>query len=55
MHADYIAFMCFVWLSEEAVHFALYIIKRVVFITESESVYSAVRTDSLCKREKFRS
>ena len=29
--------------------FALYIIYRLVFITEAESVYSAVRTESLCR------
>jgi len=29
--------------------FALYNINSLVFITEVESVYSAVRTDSLCK------
>jgi hypothetical protein len=47
MHADYIAFMCFVWLSEETVTFALYIINRLVFITVAEGVYCAVGTDSL--------
>jgi hypothetical protein len=39
--------MSFVWPSEQTVTFALYIIKRLVFITEVESVYSAVRTESL--------
>jgi len=38
--------MCFVWLSEETVTFALYINNRLVFITEAESVYSAVRPES---------
>jgi hypothetical protein len=47
MHGDYIAFMCFVWLSEETATFVLYIINRLVIITEVESVYSAVRTESL--------
>jgi hypothetical protein len=47
MHADYVAFICFVWLLEETVPFALYIINRLVFITEVESVYSAVRTEAL--------
>ena len=46
--------MCFVWLSEITVHFALYIIKRLVFITEVKSVYCAVRTDSLYKPDTFR-
>jgi len=38
--------MCFVWLSEETLHFPLYIINILVFIlvTEVESVYSAVRS-----------
>ena len=39
--------MCFVWLSEETVTFALYIIKRLAFITEVESVYCAVRIEFL--------
>ena len=39
--------MCFVCLSEQTVPFALYIIKRYVFITEEESVYCAVRIESL--------
>jgi len=46
---DDIVFMCFVWLSEETLSFALYIINRLVFITEAECVYSAVRTESLYK------
>jgi hypothetical protein len=47
LHGDYIAFTCFVWVSEQTVTFSLYIINRLVFITEVESVYSAVRTESL--------
>jgi hypothetical protein len=39
--------MCFVRLSQETVTFAVYIINRLVFITEVESVYCAVRTESL--------
>jgi len=31
LHGDYIAFMCFVWFSEQTVTFVLYIIKRLVF------------------------
>jgi hypothetical protein len=54
LHADYIAFMCFVWLSEQRVSFALYIINRLVFIIQVESVYSAVRTESLYKADTFR-
>ena len=41
--------MCLGWISEPTVTFALYIINRLVFITEAESVYSAVRTESLYK------
>jgi len=48
LHGDYIAFMCFVWLSELTVTFALYVFKNLFFfITKAESVYSAVRTESL--------
>ena len=46
--------MCFVWLSEETVHFALYIINRLVLMTEAESVYCAVRAESLYKTDAFR-
>jgi hypothetical protein len=41
--------MCFVRISEQTVTFALQNIRRLVFITEVESVYSAVRTESLYK------
>ena len=47
LHADYIAFMYFVWMSEQTATFALYCINWLVFITVVESVYSAVRTESL--------
>jgi len=46
--------MYFVWLSEETVTLALYIIDRLVFITEAESVYCAVRPASLYKTDTFR-
>jgi hypothetical protein len=49
LHGDYIAFMCFVCASEQTVRFSLYIIDRLVFINEVESVYSAVRTESYYK------
>jgi hypothetical protein len=39
--------MCFVWLAEQTVTFALYIINGLVFVTEVESVYCAVRAESL--------
>jgi hypothetical protein len=47
LHADYIEFMCFVWISEQTVTFALYCINWLVFITVVESVYCAIRTGSL--------
>jgi hypothetical protein len=43
--------MCFVRISEQTETFALQNIKRLVFITEVESVYSAVRPDSLYKTD----
>ena len=39
--------MCFVRISEETATFALYCINWLVFITEVESVYCAVRIESL--------
>jgi len=53
LHGAHIAFMCFVWLSEQTVTFTLYFIKRLVFINKVESVYCAVRPDSLYKRDTF--
>ena len=35
------------WISEQIVTFALYVINRLVFAAKVESVYSAVRTESL--------
>ena len=43
--------MYLVWISEQTVTFALYIINRLAFVTEVESVYSAVGTDSLYKAD----
>jgi len=37
-------FMCFVWISEQTAIISLYSINWLVFITETESVYCAVRT-----------
>ena len=54
LHVDYIAVMCVLWLSEQTVTFALYIINRLVFITEVESVYCAVRTECLYNIGAFR-
>jgi hypothetical protein len=46
--------MCFVRILEQTATFALQNIKRLVFITEVESVYSAVRTESLYKTDRLR-
>ena len=54
LHADYTAFMCFVWISEQTATYALYSINWIVFITEVESVYSAVRIESLYNTETIR-
>jgi hypothetical protein len=40
-------FMCFVWLSEQTAIISLYSINWLVFITEMQCVYCAVRTDFL--------
>jgi len=40
-------FMCFVWILEQTAIISLYSINWLVFITESECVYCAVRTRSL--------
>jgi hypothetical protein len=42
---------CFVRISEQTATFILYTINRFVFTTVVEGVYSAVRTDSLCKTD----
>jgi len=46
--------VCFVLILEQTTNFALHNIKRLVFITEVECVYSAVRTESLYKTDTFR-
>jgi hypothetical protein len=46
--------MCFVRISKQTATFALYGINLLVFITEMESVYSAVRTESLYKTDTLR-
>jgi hypothetical protein len=46
--------MCFVRISEQTATFALQNIKRLVFITEVESGYSAVRSESLYKTDTLR-
>jgi len=37
-------FMCFVWISEQTAIISLYNINWLAFVTETESVYCAVRT-----------
>jgi hypothetical protein len=37
--------MCFVWISEQTAIISLHSIKWLVFITEAECVYCAVRTE----------
>jgi len=46
--------MCFVWISQQTVTFALYNVNRLVFITEVDSVYSAAQTGSLYNTDKSR-
>jgi hypothetical protein len=54
LRGAHIAFMCFVRISEQTATFALWNIKKLVFITEVESVYSVVRTESLYKTDTLR-
>ena len=44
---------CFVRLSQQTATLALYNTSKLFFITEVESVYSAVRTESLHKTDTF--
>jgi len=46
-------FMCFVWISEQTAIISLYSINWLVFITETECVYCAVRTGSLNTTESY--
>jgi hypothetical protein len=46
--------MCFVWPSEQAESFTLQITNRLVFITEVESFYWAVRTETLYNTDTSR-
>jgi hypothetical protein len=41
-------FMCFVWISEQTAIISLYNINWLVFTTETERVYCAVRSGYLC-------
>ena len=47
-------FVCFLWISEQTANFALQNIKILVFITEVESVYCAVRTESVYNTDTSR-
>jgi hypothetical protein len=47
-------FVRFVWISEQTENYALHNIKRLVFITEVESVYCAVRKEFLFNTDKLR-
>jgi len=47
-------FVCFVWISEQTASFAGHNIKRLVFVTEVESVYCTVRTESLYNTDTIR-
>jgi hypothetical protein len=46
--------MCFVRISEQTAIFALQNINRLVFITEVETVYSAVRIEPVYKTDTLR-
>jgi hypothetical protein len=54
IHGEHIVVIYFVWISRETATSALNSIKRLVFITEVETVYSAVRTESLYKTNTLR-
>ena len=47
MFCPHSVFMCFVWIWEQTAIISLYSINWLVFITETECVYCAVRTGSL--------
>jgi hypothetical protein len=53
LRSAHTVYLCafFVRISEQTATFALHNIKRLVLKTEVESVYSAVRTDSLHKTD----
>jgi hypothetical protein len=47
LHGSHNSFMRFVWISEQTATFTLYSIKWLGFVTGVESVYRAVRTETL--------
>jgi hypothetical protein len=54
LHCNHMEFVYFVWISEQISNLVLQNIKRLVFITEVESVYCALRTLSLYNTDTFR-
>ena len=46
-------YMYFVWISEQTAITSLYDINLLVFINETESVYCAVRTESLYNNNNY--
>jgi len=46
-------FVCCVWISEQTANSALQNIKRLVFITEVESVYCTLCVESLYNKDRF--
>jgi hypothetical protein len=54
LHCDHMEFVYIVWISGQTANFALHNINRLAFITEVESVYCAVRTESLYNTDTFR-
>jgi hypothetical protein len=51
LHGAHVAFMCFVHISEQTATFTVNISNSFFIITEVESVYCAVRTESLYKTD----
>jgi hypothetical protein len=49
------AFMCFAWISEQTAIISLYLSFLSIFITEAESVFCALRTESLTKTDAISS
>ena len=48
MFCSYIIFIYFVWISEKEAVVFLYSINWLVFVTQAQCVYCAVRTGALC-------
>jgi hypothetical protein len=46
--------VCFVWISEQTASFAVHSMERLGYVTEAESVYCTVRTESLYNTDTFR-